>query len=111
MSSSRDKSNKISKTNKSDKKEEIVNMIMYIKHNVIDLSINERKDILQMIINSGIEDNKVQSKGNGTQIKFKDLQSDVIVSIHKYMQTKMKEKLENLKNFTEENEIPEEETA
>jgi len=88
-------------------KSEIINMIMYIKHNVIDLSTNERKDILQMIINSGIEDNKIQSKGNGTQIKFKDLQSDVIVLVYNYIQTKMKEKLENLKNFTEENEIPE----
>ena len=87
-------------------KDELVNMMIYIKHKVGDLSINERRDILQMIVNSGTEDSKIQSKGGGTQIRFKYIQPDTILSIYNYVQVKIKEKIENLKNFTEENEEP-----
>jgi uncharacterized protein with WD repeat len=84
-------------------KNELINMITYIKHKVGDLNVNERKDILQMLINAGIEDNKIQSKGRGTQIKFMDIPTDMIVSIYNFIQVKINEKIENLKNFTEEN--------
>jgi hypothetical protein len=85
-------------------KDELVNMITYIKQKVGDLNVNERKDILQMLINSGIEDSRIHSKGRGTQIKFMDIPTDMIVSIYKFIQVKINEKMENLKNFTEENE-------
>lgn len=87
-------------------KDEIVNMITYIKQKVGDLNVNERKDILQMLINSGIEDSRIHSKGRGTQIKFMDIPTDMIVSIYNFIQVKINEKMENLKNFTEENEEP-----
>ena len=84
-------------------KNDIISMITYINQKIGDLNINERRDILQMIINSGIDDDKIQSKGRGSQIKFVDIPFDVIISIYEYMQNKINEKMENLKNFTEEN--------
>ena len=59
-----------------------INMIKYIKRNVDYLSINERQDILQMIINALPDDSKIQTKGDGTQIKFKDIPSPTIASIY-----------------------------
>ena len=86
-------------------KNNLIAMILQIKQQSGELNINERKDILQMIVNSGIEDSKIQTKGRGTQIKFADIPPETIISMHKYIQTKIDEKMENLRNFTEENEV------
>jgi hypothetical protein len=88
---------------KSINKDEIINMIIYIKQKVSDLSITDRKNILRIIMKTGIDDNKIQSKGNGTQIKFKDITSDTIQLIYNFIQAKITDKIEKLKNFTEEN--------
>jgi hypothetical protein len=87
-----------------DNKEELLNIILYIKQKIGDMSQMERKDILQMIMNSGIDDSKIHSKGSGTQIKFKDIPKESLCTIYNYMQNKIKEKIEKLNNFTEENE-------
>lgn len=84
-------------------KYDLVNMVMFIKQKVGELTINERRDILQMIVNSGIDDSKIQTKGGGTQIKLKHIQHETVISIYNYINTKMKDKIEKLKNFTEEN--------
>ena len=84
----------------SDDKEEILNIILYIKQKIGDMSQMERKDILQMIMNSGVDDAKIQSKGSGTQIKFKDIPKESLINIHNYMQGKIKEKIEKLNNYT-----------
>ena len=84
-------------------KDDLVNMVMFIKQKAGELSINERRDILQMIVNSGIDDNKIQTKGGGTQIKLKNIHHDTVISIYNYINLKIKDKIEKLKNFTEEN--------
>ncbi len=84
-------------------KDDVINMIMYIKQKVDDLSINDRRDILRIILKSGLNDNKIHSKGNGTQIKFRDLSSETVQSIYSYISAKITDKIEKLKNFTEEN--------
>lgn len=86
-------------------KNNLIAMILQIKQKVEELNNNERKDILQMVVNSGIEDSKIQTKGRGTQIKFADIPPETIISMHKYIQNKINEKMENLRNFTEENEV------
>lgn len=87
-------------------KDDVINMIIFIKQKVDDLSITDRRDILKIIIKAGVDDHKIHSKGNGTQIKFKDLSVDCILSIHSYIQAKISDKIEKLKNFTEENSEP-----
>lgn len=82
---------------------DIINMIIYIKQKVDDLPISDRKNILKMIVNSGIDDCKIHSKGSGTQIKFKDIPQDVISNIYEYIYNKDLEKIAKLNNFTEEN--------
>lgn len=47
--------------------------IIYISDNINELKLNYRKEILQIIIYSNIEEEKIVEKGNGTQIKFSDL--------------------------------------
>ena len=85
-------------------KEELLDMISYIRQKVGDLNVSERKEILQTLINSGVENSKIHSKGRGTQIKFVDIPIESIINIHEYIKSKINEKTENLKNFTEENE-------
>lgn len=77
-------------------------IIIFIKKHINELSINERKDILQMIVNSPIEDNKIQTKGNGTQIKFCDIPKNTIMSIYGYIQNKLSNKLNELQYFPDE---------
>jgi hypothetical protein len=86
----------------SDKKSEL-DMIMYIKQSIGDLSPEELKNILQIIMNSGIDENKIQEKGNGTQIKYKDIPKETIRAISTYIKNKLDDKMQKLKNFTQEN--------
>lgn len=84
---------------------DVISMIMYIKQRVNDLTDNERKEIYQIIGSSDIDDSKVQEKGDGILIKFKDIPQSVIKSMYVYMVKKISEKQEQLNNCTEENEI------
>ncbi len=59
--------------------------IFYINENINDLKLNNRKDILQMIIGSEIEEDKIVEKGNGTQIKFSDISPELLQSIYNYI--------------------------
>jgi hypothetical protein len=74
-------------------------IVKYIKHNVGDLSVTERQDILQMIVNSSIDDSKIQTKGNGTQIKIRDIPRPTVYMIHNYIQTKLLNKINALQFF------------
>ncbi len=89
-------------SNNSPTNEEVINMIIYIKQKIDDVSIDDRKNILR-IIKASVDDNKIHSKGNGTQIKFKDLPIEVVQQIYTYIHEKLIMKMDNLKNFTEEN--------
>ena len=78
-------------------------MIAYISQKVGDLTIDDRHKILKIIIKSGIDDAKIQSKGSGTQVKYKDLSYDTIILIHNYIKEILARKLEQLKVITTEN--------
>jgi hypothetical protein len=82
---------------------EIINMITFISQNVPDISNEDRHKILKIIIKSGIDDSKIHSKGNGTQIKYKDLSYEAIISVHKFIVDAIASKIEQLKIMTVEN--------
>jgi hypothetical protein len=87
----------------SDKKTDIIEMILFIQQRVGDLSLTEKKDIYQIINNSNVEDSKIQEKGGGIQIKFKNIPSPTIVEIYNFIKKSIERKLECLNDFTEEN--------
>jgi hypothetical protein len=62
--------------------------INYINDNIAELKIAFRKEILQIIIYSNVPDEKIIEKGNGSQIKFSDLDSNLIKNIYNYIQQK-----------------------
>ncbi len=82
---------------------DVINMIASISQKVGDLSVDDRHKILKIIIKSGIDDAKIQSKGSGTQVKYKDLSYDTIISIHAFIVDVIAAKLEQLKVLTVEN--------
>lgn len=84
-------------------KEEIIGMIVYISQKIDDISTTDKSEILRMIIHSGVSDHKIHSKGNGTQIKYKDMSYGLIASIHSFIHSKIDTKIKTLKSFTEEN--------
>lgn len=73
--------------------------IKYIKQYVDDLSKMERQDILQNIINAGVPDSKIITKGDGTQIRFNDIPESVLSMIYVFIQTKIASKLNELEQF------------
>lgn len=81
-------------------KQEITNMINYIKETIRDVSHQDLKVILRIIMNSGISDDTIQTKGGGTQIKFKDMHYKTIVSIHAFLVEKITGKMDKLKSLT-----------
>jgi hypothetical protein len=60
----------------------------FICDNINDLTIQFRKDILQMIYNSQFR-NKLKEKGNGTQIKVDDLPNQLTEKIYTFMIQKL----------------------
>jgi hypothetical protein len=84
----------------SDSKDEIINKILFIKRNINEMITEELRDILQIIMNSNIDDKKIQEKGGGTQIKFKDIPIPVINDIFDYISKKIKEKVDKLAEYT-----------
>jgi len=85
-------------------------MIVYIEDHVGDLSIEERHDVYQMLINSGISDSRIHTKGNGLQINFRDMPDSTIHMIYNFINTKVSSKMEELQYFPdgEEEEEPSE---
>lgn len=83
-------------------KQEIIEMIKYINQKTPDVSLTDRNEILRIIMSSGVDDHKIQSKGGGTQIKYKDIPNNVIVLIYNFIKMKIDSKLEQLSHLTEE---------
>lgn len=79
-------------------------MIKYIKYYINDLSLNERQDILQMLVNASIDDSKLQNKGGGTQIKIRDIPRPTIVMVYNYITHKLSAKLTALQHFPDKDE-------
>ena len=78
-----------------------VEMITYIKHYSNEMSVEERLDILQMIVSSPIPDNKIQTKGNGSSVRFSDIPKSCLVMIFNYIKRKIEEKKEKLRHFSD----------
>jgi hypothetical protein len=74
-------------------------MIAYIKHHVGDLSIEERRGVIQMLVNSSIPGRKIQTKGDGTQVKFRDIPETVVSMIYNYIDTRVANKKDELQHF------------
>jgi hypothetical protein len=70
-------------------KQKINQYILYISDNINELKINHRKEVLQMIIGSEIEDDKIVEKGNGTQIKFVDIDMQLLQNIYNFLYNKL----------------------
>jgi hypothetical protein len=60
----------------------------FICDNINDLTIQFRKDILQMIHNSHYR-SKLKEKGNGTQIKIDELSDSLVNKIFTFMNQKL----------------------
>jgi hypothetical protein len=75
--------------------------ITYIKQKTPELHITDRKEILRIIIKSGLDSDKIQEKGNGTLIKFKDLSSDTIKQIYDFIKARFIKKMQMLELLTE----------
>lgn len=63
--------------------------ISFIHNNINELKLNYRKEILQMILYSNIDDEKIVEKGNGTQIKFSDIDSILLKNIYNFIYMKL----------------------
>ncbi len=77
----------------------------YIKKNIDYLNVNETREVLQLLMSSDINDEKIQTKGGGTQIKFSDMPKHILVSISNFIESKLKDKQQELKSIHEESEV------
>ncbi len=62
--------------------------ILYICDNINELKLNNRREILQMIMYANIDSDKIIEKGNGTQIKFADISDILLKNIYNYINNK-----------------------
>ncbi len=65
------------------------NHIVYIQNNVYKISVDDRQAILQMIINANVASNKIQTKGDGTEIKFSNIPAEIIRDIYHFIQQRI----------------------
>ncbi len=63
--------------------------IIYINDNINELKVSHRKEILQIIIGSDIEPDKIVEKGNGTQIKYSDIDKNLLKKIYNFIYNKL----------------------
>ena len=70
-------------------KQDSKEIIKYIKHNIKDMDMDEKHGILQILMNSSIDDSKLQTKGDGTQIKFCDIPDSVLTIVYNYIKNKI----------------------
>ena len=73
--------------------------INYIEENVEDLEVSERRDILQMLVNSGFEESRIITKGGGVMIKFAHISPELIRNIHSYVRKCILQKKKALEQF------------
>lgn len=74
----------------------------YIDENVDDLDREERQEILNLIVNSGIDESKLHDKGDGAQIRYSDLTDESINSIYVYTKNKIEKKTQFINNIVSE---------
>lgn len=62
--------------------------INYINDNINEMNISDRREILQMIIND-VNHEKIVEKGNGSQIKYSDLNVNLLKNIYNFISNKI----------------------
>ena len=77
----------------------ISDMISYIKHHIHDMTIQEKKKILQIIMASDIDHEKIHTKGGGTQVSFKHIDNNTITGVYSYVYKMILVKQEQLMNL------------
>lgn len=78
---------------------DMIEKCSYIKEKMDEMNNTECRHILQMVINSGISVNKIQTKGTGSQIRFNDLPHSCIDAIAKYIEKSIACKINELKKY------------
>ena len=66
-------------------KEDRNKYIFFINDNINELKSDYRKHILKYILSSNILNEKIIEKGNGTQIRYDDLNDSLILYIYNYI--------------------------
>ncbi len=60
----------------------------YIHEHINELKISDRKEVLQMLT-YGVDDEKIAEKGNGTQIKFDDIDDTLLTNVYNFVYNKI----------------------
>lgn len=70
-------------------KVDIKKFIVFINDNIQELKLNHRKEILQILLCSNIDQKLILEKGNGTQIKFADIDPSLLKIIYNNIYNKI----------------------
>ena len=60
------------------------NIEQYISENINELSHEHKISVLQLVFNSSIR-NKIKEKGNGVQIKYDDIDNDLLTKVYLFV--------------------------
>jgi hypothetical protein len=63
--------------------------IHYINDNINELKVSFRKEVLQTILYSNLPESKIVEKGNGTQVKYGDIDDQLLKNIYNYIYQKI----------------------
>ena len=63
--------------------------VRFICENINELRRNFRKEILQIMLGSQINESKIREKGGGTQIKISDIPKELINTLYNYIKKKL----------------------
>jgi hypothetical protein len=70
-------------------KEDVKKYTIYINDNIQELKLNHRKEILQILMCSNIDQKLILEKGSGTQIKFADIDPSLLKLIYNNIYNKL----------------------
>lgn len=71
----------------------------YLIRHVNDLSIAERQELLQMIVNADVPDRFIRTKGNGTEITLKYIPENTFIDMYNYVKKKISDKQQALESL------------
>jgi hypothetical protein len=63
--------------------------LIYVCDNINELSFDDKLEMLKIIMRSDIDPDKVQEKGNGTQITTKNLSDKTVSSLYSFVNQKI----------------------
>ena len=66
-------------------KNKIVKYIHYLSDHVDEIKLKHRRELLQIILCSNINNDKIIEKGVGSEIKFSDIDDDTLEKLYNYL--------------------------